>query len=165
MHHGSIHKTIKQKKKLKRINACRLFLYITQLSEIVTADGKKLKLNVLRGKRKSIDSTKIWPRQNSPDAVTWKMWSSLLKRAFCSDDNRLRRNYKLGLWIYSASQLTRQHKCLYLPALVERYQVKGKKVINWSTKNRSTKNTSQYILTIHNTLSSSRCTSNQTPFR
>ena len=58
----SITLKIKSKITLQRINACRLFLQITLLSEISSANGKFIKHNILNGKRNSNASTKIWPR-------------------------------------------------------------------------------------------------------
>ena len=75
----TITKNIASKITLQRLNTCRLFLQISLLSEITSANGKFIKHNILKGKRNSIASTKIWPRQKSPDKATWTMWRYILK--------------------------------------------------------------------------------------
>ena len=87
----SITQKITSKITLQRINACRLFLQITLLSEITSANGKFIKLNILKGQRNSNASTKIWPRQKTPDEATWKLWRALIKRTYCSYDNTISR--------------------------------------------------------------------------
>ena len=68
-----ITKNVSSKLTLQRLNACRLFLQVTLLSETASVDGKFIKHSILQGKRNSIASTKIWPRQKSPNKATWKM--------------------------------------------------------------------------------------------
>ena len=85
----TITKNIASKITLQRINACRLFLQITLLSEIASANWKFIKHNILKGQRNSIASTKTWPRRKSPDKATCSMWQSLLKRNFYSYDNTI----------------------------------------------------------------------------
>ena len=117
----TITQKINSKITLQRINACRLFLQITLLSEITSANGKFIKHNILNGKRNSNASTKIWPRQKSPDKATWKMWRSLLKRTYCSYDNTISRHSQLGQWKCQSNQLARKYRFLYSPVLHEIY--------------------------------------------
>lgn len=51
-----ITKNISSKIILQRLNACRLFLQVTLLSKIGSANRKFIKHNILQGKRNSIDS-------------------------------------------------------------------------------------------------------------
>jgi len=122
---------ITSKNNCQRINACKLFLYITLLSEIVTSKGKEIKMNILKGKRNLNDSTKLWPRQKSPDVATWKMGRLLLRKTFCSYDNHLQRNFKLGTCNCSEFQLSRTYRFLYSPTIEEIYQIKGNAIVNW----------------------------------
>ena len=101
----TITKNIASKITLQRLNACRLFLQITLLSEITSANRKFIKHNILNGKRNSITSTKIWTRQKSPEKATWTMWRSLLKRNFCSYYNTIQSQSQLGSWNCQANQL------------------------------------------------------------
>ena len=118
------------------INACILFLQITLLSETVLSNGKEIKTNILTGKYNSNESTKLWPRQKSPDAATCKMWRLFLRKTFCSNDNHLQSNFKLGPLNYSASQLSRKYGFLYSSALEEISQIKGNTIVNWFAKQK-----------------------------
>ena len=80
---------------LQRLNACRLFLQVILLSKIVIANGKDIKNNILKGKRNSIESNKLWPRQKSTDTATWNMWKSILKKTFYSYENHLQSKFQL----------------------------------------------------------------------
>ena len=120
-----ITKNISSKITLQILNACKLFLQVTLLSEIASANGKFLKHNILQGKRNSIASTKIWPRQKSPDKATWKMWRLLIKQNFCSYDNTIQSQFQLGSWTCQTNQLSRKYRFLYFPALHEIYYKQG----------------------------------------
>jgi len=115
------------------------------LSEIGSTNGKMIRPNILQGNRNSIKSTKMWPRQKSPDKTTWKMWRSILKRNFCLYDNNLQSHYQLGSWTCNSNQLRLKYRFLYSPALKEINYKQGKTIINWFTKDERrtaiTKNT------------------------
>ena len=96
-------RNISFKTTLQRLNACRLFLQVTLLSKIGTTNGKDIQNNILKGKRKSIESNKLWPRQKFPDIATWKMWKSILKKNFFSYKNHLQSKFQLGSWDYLPS--------------------------------------------------------------
>ena len=127
----TITQKINSKLTLQRINACLLFLQITLLSEITSANGKFIKLNILNGQRNSNASTKIWPRQKTPDEATWKLWRALIKRIYCSYDNTISRQSQLGAWKCKSNQLARKYRFLYSPALHEIYDKQGKKIVSW----------------------------------
>ena len=127
----TITQNINSKTTLQRINACRLFLQTILLSEITSANGKFIKHNILNGKRNSNASTKIWPRQKSPDKATWKIWKALLKRTYCSYDNTISSQSQLGSWKCQSNQLARKYRFLYSPALQEIYDKQGKKIVSW----------------------------------
>ena len=126
-----ITRNISSKTTLQRLNACRLFLQVTLLSEIGSANGKVIKNNILKKKRKSIESNKLWPRQKSPDPTTWKMWRSILKKNFCSYENNLQSQFQLGSWNCLTSHLTIKYNFFYSPRLNEIYQRQGKTIVNW----------------------------------
>ena len=63
-------KNISSRLILQKLNACRLYLNVTLLSEIGSTNGKFIKHNILQGKRNSIESIKILSRQKSPDKAT-----------------------------------------------------------------------------------------------
>ena len=140
-----ITKNIKSLLTLQRINACRLYLNITLLSEIGLANGKMIKTNILQGKHNSIESTTMWPQQRSPDKATWIMWRLILKRNFYSYDNNLQSNYHLWCWKCNSNQLRLKYRFLYSPALKNIYYKQGKTIINWFAKDERrttiTKNT------------------------
>ena len=129
-----ITKNIASKITLQRLNACRLFLQITLLSEIASANGKFIKHNILKGKRNFIASTKIWPRQKSPDKATWTMCRSLIKRTYCSYDNIIQSQSQLGSWNCQTDHLARKYRFLYSPALQEMYDKQGKTIVSWFAK-------------------------------
>ena len=133
-------RNISSKTTLQRLNACRLFLQVTLLSKIGTTNGKDIQNNILKGKRKSIESNKHWPRQKFPDIATWKMWKSILKKNFFSYKNHLQSKFQLGSWDYLPSQLARKYTFLYISALNEIYQRQGKTIVNWfaNEKRRTT---------------------------
>ena len=87
-------------------------------------------MHILEETRNSNESSKLWPRQKSPDTTTWIMWKSIIRKIFCSYDNHLQSNFRLGSWTYLPSQLSRKYSFLYSPALKEIYQVKGKEIFN-----------------------------------
>ena len=124
-------RNISSKTTLQRLNACRLFLQVTLLSEIVSANGKVIKNNILKEKCSFIESNKLWSRQKSPDPATWKIWRSILKKNFCSYKNHLSNQFQLESWNYLTSQLARTYTFIYSPVLNEIYQRQGKTIVHW----------------------------------
>jgi hypothetical protein len=62
---------------LQRINACRMFLKVSRLSEITTADGSRICQEVLKGKDSAVYlSSDRWPRQGRPPKQWWNLWRS-----------------------------------------------------------------------------------------
>ena len=100
-------KNIPSRITLQRINACRLYLNISLLSEFFSSNGKLIKQNILQEMRNSIESTTMWSRQKSPEKAIWTMWISILKRNFCSCDNTPQSQYQLGSRTCSSNQLRR----------------------------------------------------------
>jgi ribonuclease HI len=69
---------------LKKLNECRMFLEVTNLSEITSADGKKIKATSWKGiKDKNKCNQFQWPR--SPEALTtrhWQLWRKAINECF-----------------------------------------------------------------------------------
>jgi hypothetical protein len=57
---------------MQRLNACRMYLRVSRLSEIATAQGTKLRTAVLQGNEEGIHLSEArWPRQARPVAADW----------------------------------------------------------------------------------------------
>jgi hypothetical protein len=66
---------------LRAFNHCRLFLQVTYLSEITTADGTSLTHDAWIGNRTQI-SPLLWPVQPKPGPKSFQMWRRLLATTF-----------------------------------------------------------------------------------
>lgn len=88
-------------KVLLRLNACRLWLQATCLSDIATADGRRLRPDALSGHRPAIPirSHQSWPRQERPSDRVWTEWSKALRRCFSIDGTSPRLRNPLLEWI------------------------------------------------------------------
>ena len=68
---------------LKRLNQCRLYLQVTLLSEIASADGKTITANYVGGTKSAHRrSTHTWPRQPRPPLKAWQNWKKRLNQVF-----------------------------------------------------------------------------------
>ena len=68
----------------RQLNACRIFLKITFISEITDIDGPHIIPGILHGDNSKIPSTTLhWPKQDSPNISTWKVWSKVITRLYC----------------------------------------------------------------------------------
>ena len=64
---------------LQHLNACRLHLQVTLLSDITTADGKFIRSEVMQSHRPLSNSAKeLFPYQSSPDTAGWNLWHAFL---------------------------------------------------------------------------------------
>ena len=64
---------------LQHLNACRLHLQITLLSDITTADGKSIRYEVMQSHRPLSNSAKeLYPYQPSPDPAGRNLWRTFL---------------------------------------------------------------------------------------
>jgi hypothetical protein len=71
---------------MQRLNACRMHLRFSRLSEIATAEGTRLRPDVLKGKDSEIHPSEArWPRQAQPLASDWQFWSKTLRAVFSKD--------------------------------------------------------------------------------
>ena len=59
---------------LQRLNACRMYLRISRVSDITSADGKFLRQEVLVGSNSTPHhSNTQWPRQGRPPELWWSL--------------------------------------------------------------------------------------------
>ena len=63
----------KNKKKLNRINACRIYLHITLVSELTKLDGKQINLDMMSERGRKRYSTIDYPTQGEPDPYDWSL--------------------------------------------------------------------------------------------
>eukprot|EP00978_Attheya_sp_CCMP212_P031133 scaffold116596_cov73-Attheya_sp.AAC.1 len=84
------------------INACRLYLQVSRVSDISTADGRKVMIQMLTGaytqeQIRMFRTTHIeWPYQERPNAKAWKLWTKTLLTTTCTETGHL--IHPMGLW-------------------------------------------------------------------
>jgi hypothetical protein len=75
---------------IRKINACRLYLQVTLLSEITTPCGKHIETAYYQGAL--IDRTNWptvqYPRQENPDKTSWALWRRALHLNHVRDDKK-----------------------------------------------------------------------------
>jgi hypothetical protein len=73
---------------IRKFNYCRLFLQLELFSDIVTADGAKIRYSVWHGIKNagSIDP-RDWPVQPRPSESCWKVWRSMLGQLTSANEN------------------------------------------------------------------------------
>ena len=101
-----------QTKEKKRINACRLYLQITFVSEIAT-DGKTLDFQADYKTGLASRSTLRWPRQSNPNHQSWMVWRKALRK-LCRSDGRTLRQPLHNAWCL-IQHAHRRWKFLYDP--------------------------------------------------
>ena len=80
--------------KIQTLNACRLFLKVTTLSDIVTAEGKRIVQAAVSGRPLDRTTQYNCPRSRRPPASAWQTWSDCLQETF---GHKLRT--PLGIWL------------------------------------------------------------------
>ena len=109
----------------RQINACRLFLQITFISELTNINGTHLVNGILKGdKSKMSPTTQNWPKQGCPNSRTWKVWSKVITQLYCvkTHSNILKKENKLGYWLTSHSSRSQSHQFSYSPSHHEIYE-------------------------------------------
>jgi hypothetical protein len=83
-----------------RINACRLYLEVTLVSDIATPCGRYIHPSCYTGdKQQRINWATIqYPRQNYPDKTSWKQWKTALHEILLKADKFTLRT-SLGKWL------------------------------------------------------------------
>jgi Reverse transcriptase (RNA-dependent DNA polymerase) len=132
-------------KDLKLFNACRLFLQVILISDIITADGKSIKKHIWTGDKSAHEILGEWPRQPKPDNRGWTVWKYVLRKIF---DFRIDNIFLYGvgtvqypinwMWYYSEldSRVFRKQQ--------DQYQVYS---IQRQTTYRSRRNQRRFVLT------------------
>jgi hypothetical protein len=112
------------------INACRIFLQVTYLSEISNDDGNKILQEAVKG---TVDQTRAptlwtlsqskltWPRQPRPSTTSWNKWKKYLQAI---TNPMLQIQPSLGNWTSDAHQqrqwhFTRHKKIMYVTSTKE----------------------------------------------
>ena len=84
---------------LKWLNWCRLFLHVTTISDIASADGKHINEDSWNGKRTSFSRSRYdWPRTVRPTEHWWRVWREVLSATLLSDETSLALTTPLGQW-------------------------------------------------------------------
>ena len=85
-------------KQLIKINACRLYLNIIHLSNIVNSEGKTVNNNFLIGCKLDYPSSKLkWPHQKYPSTKAWKLWNTTIRKEFNIQGNQMLESFsRLG---------------------------------------------------------------------
>jgi ribonuclease HI len=87
---------------LQKINACRMYLRVTRLSDIASADGRHIRMECLKGQQLHAFQSKMrWPRQGNPPKNWWTLWSKTLRHVFTADGSNSRLRHSLGAWTES----------------------------------------------------------------
>ena len=124
---------------IKRINACRIYLRVTFLSEISNIKGTAIIAGSLIGDKSKIANSNIdWPNQSNPNLSTWLLWSRRIKRIYCaqSQSTLLWSPKRLGQWTKNHTQSTQQHNFLYSPICLTNIELRAMvRIFNKATKN------------------------------
>jgi ribonuclease HI len=108
---------------LQRINACRMFLRVTRLSDIASADGKSLRKECLMGRQANpFVSTMRWPRQGKPPKVWWSLWRNKLRHVFTRDGSTTQLRRALGAWTREVKLEEWRTLCTKINGTVEVYE-------------------------------------------
>ena len=90
---------------LRRLNQCRLYLQVTLLSEISSANGVTILSNYVRGnKHANRRSLLTWPRQERPPHKAWQEWNKRLSQTFCTSRTGFRLRQPLHTWTFTGPQ-------------------------------------------------------------
>ena len=77
------HDIIKQDRLV--FNLCRMYLQVSLLSDISTADGESIQTHFWKGIQQR-KGKGWWPKQPRPSERAWKVWRRILKTTFNTDD-------------------------------------------------------------------------------
>ena len=93
-------------KQLIKINACRLYLNIIHLSDIVNPDRKTINNNFLIECKPDYPSSKLkWSHQKYPSVKAWKLWNTTIRKEFNIQDNLMLEVFsRLREWLAPESQ-------------------------------------------------------------
>jgi len=92
---------------LEQINACRVYLRMTMLAEIVDHTGQLILPQVLTlskqkfptGLNEISTSTVTWPNIHCPLKVSWSLWTKTICNLFTGADKHNKLMHSLGEWL------------------------------------------------------------------
>ncbi len=84
---------------IRKINACRLYLQVTLVSDISTTCGRTVLTSYYQGNKQLRPNRPfhIYPRQNKPNSGTWALWRKALNAIFLREDKQSWKT-PLGAW-------------------------------------------------------------------
>jgi ribonuclease HI len=96
---------------LRNFNYCRIFLQVNLLSDVLTADGRRIPQDAWEGIRDNeTPDFRNWPPQPRPTEALWRDWRSGLKQIIAVYDNGTLHNradliwFKNWTWFYCPSE-------------------------------------------------------------
>jgi hypothetical protein len=88
---------------LQKLNACRMYLQVSRVSDITSADGKFLRNGIFTGSDSTpYRSTTDWPRQGRPPKLWWSLWKNKLQGALSQNGVSPTLRHPLGEWFKQA---------------------------------------------------------------
>lgn len=97
---------------LRQLNACRLYLQVTLLSEITSPDGLQLERNWYNGELPQLPHSKLlFPIQPKPNKTAWSHWKKSLSTL--TSTNSLDLRFKLRQWTKSGPDLSTYWPAVY----------------------------------------------------
>jgi hypothetical protein len=114
---------------LRAFNRVRLFLGVTLLAEITSADGVHLTQEAWQGNRTK-HTPLLWPYQPRPGPASFRIWRRLLTRTFLQSKNprahttnkALQLRTSLGCWLDGSTWLQSKWRSFYCYATHQLYQ-------------------------------------------
>ncbi len=87
------------KTEIRKINACRLYLQVTLVSDISTTCGRKILPCYYQGNKQQRPNRpfNIYPRQNKPNSVSWALWRKAFNAIFLRNNKQYWKT-PLGAW-------------------------------------------------------------------
>jgi len=103
----AIHELDLTPQQLEQINACRMYLQVTTLAEIVDHTGMTILPQALStaarpeptGLHDLSRSTLTWPNIHPPSKKCWKLWTKTLCTLFAGAAQQTKLNHPLGIWL------------------------------------------------------------------
>ena len=114
-----VHQYTPSTHKPELINACRLYLQITFLSEITNLDGDTIIYGATIGFKQDLPASKLkWINQLKPNKETWQVWKSVFLTIYCNNGLSLTNDKKLRKW-KPLKTLSQQHSYYFSPSCNE----------------------------------------------
>lgn len=94
-------------RKLYKVNACRLYMQVVTISDLVNESETHIPDNMLEGEEWQAGSDLLWPRQESPPKSWWALFRQCLRlrRVYATSTNprqpplySMKLDYPLGRW-------------------------------------------------------------------